>query len=145
MKAIAEILRAKGSEVYTISPQATAHDAVVELDARRVGALLVVSGSDLVGMVTERDCLSRMILPGKSAKTVKVEEIMTREVIHVKPTFMVSEAMALMTEKRIRHLPVIEDGKLCGMVSLGDLVKATIADQAFLIHELEFYIANEQG
>jgi CBS domain-containing protein len=70
---------------------------------------------------------------------------MTREVIHVKPTFMVSEAMALMTEKRIRHLPVIEDGKLCGMVSLGDLVKATIADQAFLIHELEFYIANEQG
>ncbi len=145
MKTIGEILRTKGVDVYSVSPKATVYEAVVELDARRVGALMVVKDGELVGVISERDCMRRMIVPRKAADKHLVEEIMTREVIHVKPTMLVSEAMALMTEKRIRHLPVMDNGKLCGLVSLGDLVKVMIAEQAHLIEELEYYITSENG
>jgi CBS domain-containing protein len=145
VKTVAEIIGAKGTTIYSISPKAMVYDAVVELDARHVGALLVMSNGSLVGIVSERDCMRKVMLARKSAEAVPVEEVMTRDVIHVKPTLLISEAMAIMTEKRIRHLPVMEAGKLLGVVSLGDLVKATIAEQQFLIHELEYYITSEQG
>jgi CBS domain-containing protein len=145
MKTIAEILRTKGVAVYSISPKATVYDAVVELDAKGIGALMVVKDGALVGVISERDCLRRMIVPRKAADQHLVEEVMTREVIHVKSAMLISEAMALMTEKRVRHLPVMENGKLCGLISLGDLVKAMIAEQAHLIHELEYYITSEHG
>jgi CBS domain-containing protein len=145
MKTIAEILRTKGAEVYVIAPEATAYEAVVMMESKCVGALLVMKDAQLAGVISERDILRRLIQPRKAAEQVKVGEIMTREVIHVKPTLLITEAMAIMTEKRVRHLPVLENGKLCGMISLGDLVKVTIAEQEFLIHELEHYITSEHG
>jgi CBS domain-containing protein len=145
MKTVAEILASKGGAIYSIAPTAMMYDAIVEMDAKNVGALMVISDGKLVGVISERDYLRKVALHGKTSKTLPVAEIMTRAVVHVKPSCMITEALGLMTEKRIRHLPVMDDGRLCGVVSVGDLVKGVIDDQNFTIHKLEYYITNENG
>jgi CBS domain-containing protein len=114
----------------------------LELMAKHdVGAILVVEGDQLAGIFSERDYARKVILQGKSSKDTKVREIMTDKVIYAKPAQTVDECMAIMTDKRIRHLPVMDNGKLAGIVSIGDLVKETISEQAYMIKQLENYIS----
>jgi CBS domain-containing protein len=127
--------------VWSIPPDATVYDALRLLAERDIGALLVIRGEQLVGILSERDYARKVILKGKSSMKTTVNEIMTERVIVIEPQHTIEEAMALMTEKHLRHLPVIEEDKVIGLVSIGDLVKAKITDQRFMIEQLERYIA----
>lgn len=141
MTTIRQILEQKGSQVWSVPPSSTVYDALRLLAERDIGALLVIEGEQLVGILSERDYARKVILKGKSSMKTEVREIMTERVIVVSPEHSVEEAMALMTDKRLRHLPVLEGDKVIGMVSIGDLVKAKIADQQFMIEQLERYIS----
>jgi CBS domain-containing protein len=134
------ILEHKGYGVTTISPGATVYDAIAEMAAIGVGALPVVANGQLVGIVSERDYARKVILQGRSSKETLVREIMTEGTITVSPTHTVDECMRIVTDRHIRHLPVVEDGELKGIVSIGDLVKAIISTQAFTIDQLHTYI-----
>lgn len=127
--------------MWSIPPDATVYDALRLLAERDIGALLVIRGEQLVGILSERDYARKVILKGKSSMKTTVNEIMTERVIVIEPQHTIEEAMALMTEKHLRHLPVIEEDKVIGLVSIGDLVKAKITDQRFMIEQLERYIA----
>lgn len=141
MKTVRQLLETKGHEVVSISPDKSVFEAMQLMAARNIGALLVLeAGSNLVGMVTERDYARKMHILEKSAKDTRVSEIMTRQVAYVRPDQTNEECMALITEKRVRHLPVLENGRMIGLVSIGDLVKDTISEQDFIIHQLENYI-----
>lgn len=140
MKSLKQILDAKGHEVWTIAPDALVFDAVSLMAEKKVGALLVKDGETLVGIISERDYARKIALQGRSSRDCLVSEIMTKRVIFAQPDETVEQCMALMTEKRIRHLPVIENGKLLGIISVGDLVKAIIEDQQFVIDQLVRYI-----
>jgi CBS domain-containing protein len=141
MTSIGQLLEQKGSQVWSIPPDATVYDALRLLAERDIGALLVIRGEQLVGILSERDYARKVILKGKSSMKTTVSEIMTERVIVTEPQHSIEEAMALMTEKHLRHLPVLEGQKVVGLVSIGDLVKAKIADQRFMIEQLERYIA----
>ena len=144
MKTAAEILRTKSdSTVYSIAPTASVFDAVALMAQKGIGALLVMEGEDIVGIVTERDYARKIILMGRTSKETPVLAIMTAEVMYVRPEHTSEECMALMTENRLRHLPVIDNGKLIGLLSIGDLVKDIISDQRFTIEQLEHYIRGE--
>ena len=134
------LLNTKGRTVWSVAPDATVFAAVQEMAARNVGSLLVMEGSRLVGIVSERDYARKIVLHGKNSRTTPVSEILTPAVHHVTPHSTLGECMALMTDKRIRHLPVIEHGELIGLLSIGDLVKEVISEQQFLISQLESYI-----
>jgi CBS domain-containing protein len=140
MTTIGQLLEQKGSQVWSIPPDATVYDALRLLAERDIGALLVIQGEKLVGILSERDYARKVILKGKSSMKTSVSEIMTERVIVIELQHTLEEAMALMTEKHLRHLPVIEEDKVVGLVSIGDLVKAEIADQRFIIRTK---IANE--
>ena len=131
------LLDKKGHEVYSIQASQSVYDAITEMDAKNVGALIVKEGDKVAGIITERDYLRKVILKGRSSKETPVETIMTWELVSVTPKHTVHEAMALMTQKRCRHLPVFKDEQLVGMISIGDLVKAIIADQELQIQILE--------
>jgi CBS domain-containing protein len=135
------ILKSKGSLVWQIAPSATVYEAVAEMAHRSVGALPVVSEGALVGIVTERDYARKVILQGRSSPHTTVREIMTPSPITITPDFTVEHCLRMMTARRFRHLPVVEEGTLCGIISIGDLVAAIIASQAFTIEKLEQYIA----
>lgn len=137
---IKEILSGKGSEIWAVTPDATVYEAIEMMATKGVGALAVKSGERLAGIVSERDYARKVILKGKSSRETRVEEIMTTNVVCVSDDRKVDECLALMTEKRIRHLPVVDGEKLLGMISVGDLVKATIKEQSFTIEQLESYI-----
>jgi CBS domain-containing protein len=139
-KTVEMLLTNKGREVWSIAPGATVFEAIEMMNERHVGALPVVEGGKLVGILSERDYARKVILKGRSSRECKVEEIMTRDVICVDAVRKIEECMAVMTQKKIRHLPVMEDGKMVGIVSIGDLVKAIIEEQQFLIEQLENYI-----
>ena len=141
MTTVRQLLDQKGSQVWSIPPDATVYDALRLLAERDIGALLVIQREDLVGIISERDYARKVILQGKSSMKTSVREIMTERVIFVEPDHSLEEAMALMTDKHLRHLPVLEDDQVVGLVSIGDLVKAKIADQSFIIEQLERYIA----
>lgn len=141
MSTIRQLLDQKGSQVWSIPPDATVYDALRLLAERDIGALLVIQREDLVGIISERDYTRKVILQGKSSMKTSVREIMTERVIFVEPDHSLEEAMALMTDKHLRHLPVLEDDQVVGLVSIGDLVKAKIADQSFIIEQLERYIS----
>ncbi len=141
MKSVHDILKHKGNEVWSVSPEDTIFDSLKVMAEKEVGALLVLNGDKLVGIVTERDYARRVILEGKSSQGSSVSEIMTSQVLCVSPKQTVDECMALMTDKRARHLPVLDDDKVVGIVSIGDLVKATIDEQQVLIDHLQNYIS----
>ena len=140
MKTVQQILRHKGSMVWSVTPETMVYEALKLLAEKDVGALLVLEGGRLIGIISERDYARKVVLKGKSALDTLVREIMTGRVMCVRPDQTVEECMALVTEKRIRHLPVIVDDEVVGVVSIGDLVKATIDEKDFLIKQLENYI-----
>ena len=139
---IGSILGSKGREIWSVAPEATVYDAIALMAEKSIGAVLVLSDGALVGIVTERDYARKVILQGRSSKDTRVGEIMTAELVTVGPDSTVDECMRLMTRQRIRHLPVIDQGSLAGMVSIGDLVNAVISDQAHTIDQLHTYIAS---
>ncbi|HEX7325905.1 MAG TPA: CBS domain-containing protein [Rhodanobacteraceae bacterium] len=141
MQQVKQLLEGKDNTVYSIAPEAPVIDAIRLMAERRIGALVVLRGNDLVGIVTERDYARKVILKGHSSRETPVSDIMTPAPTTVAPTTTAVECMRLCTELRVRHLPVVADGKLAGIVSIGDLVKAVIDDQAAEIDHLHRYIA----
>ena len=140
MKTISQLLQAKGREIHSIAPDARVFDALRLMADKNVGALVVLEGGKLAGIISERDYARKVILHGKSSHDITVRDIMTGKVITVTPDHTVEECMALMTGKRIRHLPVMEGERLTGVLSIGDLVKEVIAEQQQTIKQLESYI-----
>jgi len=140
MKTVAQMLKLKPSGVISIRPDVPVLDALKLLADKDVGAVLVMDGPRLVGIVSERDYARKVALKGKSSGDTTVSEIMTKEVVCVTPAQTNEECMALMTEKRARHLPVIDNGRVVGVLSIGDLVKDAISEQKFVIEQLEHYI-----
>ena len=140
MYTVRHLLQVKGNRIWSVSPSATVYEALELMAAQNIGALLVLEGDQTIGIFTERDYARKVVLKGKSSKTATVGEMMTTEVLYVNPDDTIENCMALMTEKRARHLPVLENGKLAGVVSIGDVVKAIISDREFMIRELERYI-----
>jgi len=141
MKTVARILEAKSNhDVYRVPPDATVFDAVRLMADKGVGALLVMDGERIVGIVSERDYARKIALKELSSRTTPVREIMSAPVMYARPEQTNEQCMALMTENRLRHLPVVDAGKLVGLISIGDLVKDIISEQQFLIEQLEHYI-----
>jgi len=137
---VRHLLEQKGRNVWTIGPDSTVFDALAKMAEKDIGSLVVMDGEKLVGIVTERHYSRNVILKGKKSPTTVVSDIMERDVIHVRPEQSVELCMALMTEQRVRHLPVLEGQKVVGIVSIGDLLKSIISKQKFIIDELEHYI-----
>jgi len=140
MKTLKQLLEAKGGNVYSITPDARVFDALRLMADKSIGALIVMEGGRIAGIISERDYARKVILHGKSSHDLQVRDIMTSKVISVHPGQTVGECMALMTEKRVRHLPVTEGERLIGVLSIGDLVKEVIAEQRQTIEQLESYI-----
>jgi len=146
MKSVANILKSKPDPtVYTIAPTASVFEALELMAERSIGALVVTEGEHVVGIITERDYARKVILMARSSKETAVRDIMTSSVMYVRPDHTSEECMVLMTENRLRHLPVMDSGKLVGLVSIGDLVKDIISEQKFMIEQLEHYITGERG
>jgi CBS domain-containing protein len=140
MKTVSDILQIKGREVWTITPETIVFDALKALADRNVGALVVLDGAKVVGILSERDYARKVILHGKSSRELKVREIMSANVYFVRPEQTIEDCMALLTNKRVRHLPVLQHDELLGIISIGDVVKAVIAEQESTIKHLEHYI-----
>ena len=140
MKTVKQILQSKTHGILSISPDATVYDALKLMAEKEVGALLVMEADKLVGIISERDYARKVILHGKSSKEIHVSDIMTSKIIYVNTAQTVDECMALMTDKRVRHLPVYEGDRLVGVVSIGDLVKEAISEREYIIKQLEHYI-----
>jgi CBS domain-containing protein len=138
---IGTMLHHKGATVWTISPQATVFEAIQLLAWKNIGALPVMDGDKLVGMFSERDYTRKVALEGKTSHTTRVRDILSANVATITPNETVEEAMRRMTDKRIRHLPVVEDGKLIGLVSIGDMVNWIISAQTATIDQLESYVS----
>jgi len=137
---IKHLLEKKGQNVWTIDPDATVFDALAKMAEKDIGSLIVMDSEKLIGIITERHYSRNVILKGKASPTTLVRDIMERNVIYVPPELSVELSMALMTEKRVRHLPVVEDTKVIGLVSIGDLLKFIISKKEFDIGQLEHYI-----
>lgn len=142
MKTIQQLLENKGRDVWFVAPDDSVYDAISVMADKEVGALLVLNGGKPVGLVSERDYARKVILSGRSSKDTPVRDIMTKRIICTNPKQTIEECMAVMTDKRVRHLPVIDRKELVGMISIGDLVKAIIHEQQFIIEQLEHYIAS---
>jgi CBS domain-containing protein len=140
MKRVKEILRSKGTEIFSVSPDTSVYDAIHLLAEKEIGALLVMEDSLLVGIFSERDYARQIILKGRSSETTTVREIMTSKVLHAIPDNDTGECMTIMTDNRIRHLPVMDDAKVVGVISIGDLVRSIIAEQESTIVDLKKYI-----
>jgi len=146
MKTAAHLLRSKAHQsVHTITPEASVFDAIKLMADKNIGALLVMEAQEVAGIITERDYARKIVLMSRSSRQTPVREIMTSAVMYVRPDQTSEECMVLMTENRLRHLPVIDDGRLLGIISIGDLVKDIIAEQRFTIEQLEHYISGERG
>ena len=144
MTTVAEILRDKGnSAIYSVSPRSTMLDALKMMAEKGVGALLVLDGAALAGIVTERDYARKIALQGRNSSSTLVGDVMTSKVHCVLPRQTSGECMALMTENRLRHLPVVKHGKVIGLLSIGDLVANIISEQRFIIEQLEHYISGD--
>jgi CBS domain-containing protein len=142
---ISEILHHKGAAVWSIAPDAMVFDAIQMMAEKNIGAVVVIDKEKLIGLVTERDYTRKVALKGKSSKQTAVKEILSENLVHVTPLHTVEDCMRLMTEHRIRHLPVLEADKLLGVVSIGDLVNWIISAQTTTIHQLETYIKGYPG
>ena len=137
---VSQLLRRKGRQVYATRPETTVYEALQVMAEKNVGALLVVDSDGLAGIFSERDYARKVILQGKSSKDTPVHEIMTKRVYFVHPDNSIEECMALMTERKIRHLPVLVGDRIAGVISIGDVVKEIIEEQGFVIEQLENYI-----
>jgi len=140
---VEQLLKTKGNEIWSIAPQATVYEALQIMSKKDVGALLVLDKGNLVGIFSERDYARKLILKGRFSKDTTVGELMTREVLYIESQSTIEHCMALMTAKRVRHLPVLENERLIGIVTIGDVVKQIISDQEFTIQQLERYIKGE--
>jgi CBS domain-containing protein len=144
MKSIRQILRSKEGTVLSVSPETSVYEALGYMAEKNVGALLVLQDGKLAGIFSERDYARKVILKGKSSLKTPVRDIMTERVRFVRPDQTVEECMALMTEKHVRHLPVLEGDEVIGVLSIGDLVKATLEEKDFMIKQLENYITGNR-
>jgi len=140
MHTVKELLREKGSQVWTIAPEATVYEALELMATKNIGALVDIEQGNVAGIFTERDYARKVVLKGRSSKTTTVGELMITDVLYVSPDDTIENCMALMTDKRLRHLPVMENGQLAGLISIGDIVRVIISDREFTIRELERYI-----
>ena len=140
MRTVKDILSTKGNNVKTVDINQSVYDAVVMMDTHHIGSLVVTDNGKLAGVITERDYACKIIVKDRASKTTKVSEIMSDKLVVVKPDTTINECMALMTDKRIRHLPVLENDQLIGLISIGDVVKEVIDEQNFVIEQLETYI-----
>ena len=141
MKRIQTLLKKKGYDVWSIAPDASVYDAIHLMAEKSVGALIVMDGPSLVGVISERDYARKIILEGRSSEDTKISEIMSAKVITTGPDNSIEECMQIMTDRRIRHLPVLSGDKVLGVISLGDLVEYIIAEQRFVIEQMERYIS----
>lgn len=141
MRTLKRVLDAKGRDVYSTTPDTSVFDALAEMAERDVGALIVMEQGKVVGIFSERDYARKIILLGRSSRETPVRDIMTSRVVYARPDLTLEECLALMTDKRIRHLPVMDEAEVCGVVSIGDLVKGIIAEQRFIISQLESYVS----
>lgn len=144
MVTVRQCLQSKGGEIWSIHPDISVYEALEMMAEKDIGALLVLDGEKLVGIFSERDYARKVILQGKSSRDTWVSEIMTPKVVYVRPEQTIEECMALMTDKHIRHLPVLDGERLVGVISIGDVVKAIISEQKFVITQLEHYITGER-
>ena len=142
MQTVAEILNSKGREVWAVRPDDTVLDALRTMAEHDTGAVVVMDGERLAGIFTERDYARKVVLIGRASRDLPVRDIMTHSVVCVTPDRSINECMALMTERRLRHLPVLDHKRVVGMVSIGDLVKATIEEQEFTISQLRLYVTS---
>lgn len=142
MKKIQQLLDEKGTQVWSIGPDSTVFEALTLMAEKGVGALLIIGDAGPIGLFSERDYARNVILKGRTSRDTPVRDVMSSHVLVVTPDQPVEEAMALMTERRVRHLPVIDDGQVLGMVSIGDLIKSIISEQKFIIEQLEHYISS---
>jgi CBS domain-containing protein len=140
MKTVRQILDKKGRGAYTVTPESTVFDALRLMAQKNIGAVVVVENENVVGILSERDYARKVVLQGKTSRDTPVSEIMTEKVLYVLPEHTTDECMALMTDKRIRHLPVLDEGKLVGVVSIGDIVNTIIEEDKYIIGQLENYI-----
>jgi CBS domain-containing protein len=142
MKTVRDLLHTKGSVVWSVDPDTTVYDTLKLMAEKEIGAVLVLEGERPVGIFSERDYARQIVLKGKTSKDTPVREVMTAKIVFVEPQQSIEDCMTLMTDKRIRHLPVLEHGRLIGLLSIGDVVKAVIAEREFLIQQLERYITS---
>lgn len=142
MKKIRELLDEKGTQVWSVSPSASVLDALRLMVEKNIGAVLVMDQEQLIGIFAERDHTRKVVLQGRTAADTGVSDVMTGRPVCVSPGQTVEDAMALMTDKRVRHLPVVADERVVGLISIGDAVKATISHQQFVIEQLETYISS---
>jgi len=140
MRTVKDILESKGNEVRSIDQSETVYDAISLMDTHHIGSLVVTHEGKLAGVISERDYCCKVTLRGKQSRTTKVSEIMSDQVVVTSPGGTINECMALMTGRRIRHLPVLDEGNLVGLISIGDVVKEVIEEQNFVIGQLESYI-----
>ncbi len=140
---VADILRHKGSQVVTTSPTTTVYDAIATMVEHNVGSILITDGGDLAGIFTERDYLRRIILQGRTSKTTRIKDVMAADVLQASPHSTIKECMATMTSKRCRHRPVVEDGELVGLISLGDCVKELLGEAEARVQNLTDYITGQ--
>jgi CBS domain-containing protein len=142
MKTVRDVLGNKGGQIWSVRPDNTVYEALQLMAEKEIGAVLVMEGEKPVGILSERDYARQVILKGRASKDTPVREIMSTKLVYVRPEQTVEDCMALMTDKRIRHLPVLVEGKLEGVLSIGDIVKAVISEKQFLIEQLENYITS---
>lgn len=142
VRTIASILKAKGAEVHSVGPGTTAYDAVAKMAANDIAAVLVMENGDLLGVFSAKDYGSRIALQGRDGREVAVREVMTHPVVTVGPNVKIVDGMQIMATKGLRHLPIMDDGKLVGLVTLADLVRSTLADQEFKIEQLMTYVGS---
>lgn len=141
MTRVKDILEVKGRDIWSIEPGASVYDAMKLMADKGIGALMVIERAKLIGIISERDYARKVILQGRASRTTQVREIMTSQVLYANLEQNIEECMALMTEKRVRHLPVMDEGRLVGVISIGDLVKSIISEQKFIIEQLVRYIS----
>ena len=144
MTMINQLLKVKGHGYFSVGPDETVYAAIEKMAEKNIGSVLVMNGATLVGMFTERDYARNVVLKGRSSPQTLVRDIMSKQVVYVEPNDTVEKCMALMTEQRLRHLPVVEDGGVVGVISIGDLVKSIIDDQRCTIDQLETYFSGER-
>ncbi len=140
MTTVKQLLDHKGCDVFSISPDATVYDAIKKMSEKNIGSLVVIDNGELIGIVTERHYARNVVLKGRVSPATPVQAIMETDVVYAGPEQSVEDCMGIMTDKKVRHLPIIENDSLIGIISIGDLVQAIISQQKFTIEQLEYYI-----